>query len=565
MIRVILSILLILFLTFGTVAGAEEGGTAENATYHDEMHQIISVITDELLSDLSILNDANQISADELSLAGVSGDAAEDILNAKVFNAPYSHSSLIISPEGVVTAAAPVRYTHLVGEDLGYQDAVIKAHDLKEPILSDLFLLKEGFYGISFSVPIFSPDDLYLGYTDITFRPEEFIRQAVSPILEQTRYEIIIMQPDGLTVYETNEEEIGKNTLTDPLYQEPAVHEAAATMAGNTSGVATYTFWNRNWDQMTHREIVWDTLKYANQEWRVALIRDLDQSILIASGARNPSSDSGNVNNSLESLGSFVAGAVAYAKENGNDAAIVAFNNLTGEFVSGDRYIFGYDMQGTTLVLPYQPGLLGTNRMNMSDTNGLMIMSGMIDMAKAGGGTMYFVYPNPVDAFTPQLKIYNISPVDDTWFIGSGVFLPSFQAAIEPQEREALVKRVQTAVLHASTVGKDAAIADFNDLNGTYAQGGDYIFAYGYDGETLALPFQPELIGSNRFNFTDVYGSPIIRQEIDAAKRDGGFVYVVYYNPDTGDNELKLCYVEPAGDDWLIGSGLYYTGQQLTW
>lgn len=563
--RVILSGILILLLTLGTGAAADETWPSENATYHDEMRQIITVITDELLSDLSILEVQNQKSAEELSQTGISGDAAEGILNNKVTNTPYCHSSLIISPEGVVTAAAPVRYTYLVGEDLGYQDAVIKAHDLKEPVVSDLFLLKEGFYGISFSVPVFSPDDVYLGYTDITFRPEEIIRQAVSPILEQTRYEILIMQPDGLTVYETNEEEIGKNTLTDPLYQDPAVHEAAASVAENTAGIATYPFWNRNWDQVTYREIVWDTLEYAHQEWRVALIRDLDTSVPLTSTPKTLSTDSENNSDSLETLASFVAGAVAYAKENGNDAAIVAFNNLTGEFVSGDRYIFGYDMQGTTLVLPYQPGLLGTNRMNLTDANGLMIMPGMIDMAKAGGGTMYFVYPNPVENFIPQLKIYNISPVDDTWFIGSGIFLPSFEASTDPQERQALVKRVQAAVLHANTVGKDTAIADFNDLNGTYALGGEYIFAYGYDGETLALPFQPDLIGSHRFNFTDVYGSPIIRQEIDAAKRDGGFVYVVYYNPDTGDNELKLCYVEPAGEDWLIGSGMYYTGQQLPW
>ena len=55
----------------------------------------------------------------------------------------------------------------------------------------------------------------------------------------------------------------------------------------------------------------------------------------------------------------------------------------------------------------------------------------------------------------------------------------------------------------------------------------------------------------------DSYGAPIIVQELRAAKRGGGFVYIVYYNPDSGNNELKLCYVLPAGDDWFVGSGIY--------
>ena len=147
--------------------------------------------------------------------------------------------------------------------------------------------------------------------------------------------------------------------------------------------------------------------------------------------------------------------------------------------------------------------------------------------------------------------------VNEERVVGSGISLPLIDAEFNASDRDALISRVKQAVRHADQVGKEQAIMDFNDLNQSFADGGSYIFAYGFDGTTLALPHQPEIIGTNRMNFTDVYGAPIIVQELHAAKRGGGIVYIVYYNPDSGNNELKLCYVLPAGDDWFVGSGIY--------
>ena len=557
----LLLFLLTLFSLLAGVSGAEGTASDVNETYHADMQGVINVLSEKILSGLSDLQADNQKSADTLTSTGISGEQATAALNTKVERTAYCHSSLIIDPKGNVTAAAPANYAFLIGQDLSEQDAVKKANDLQKPVLSDLFLLKEGFYGISFSQPVFAEDKTYLGYTDITFRPEDFFSHVAGPVMEQTRYDLMILQPDGTIIYETNEEEIGRNGLTDPLYADPQIHQACLDMVAEKTGITTYAFWNTNWNHQVHREAVWDTVEYANQEWRIILIRDLDSSADTQVSEKNPASVvPEDLNASLISLDGFISGAVAFAKENGREAAIREFNNLNGSFVSGDRYIFAYDMDGNTLALPYQPGLIGKNRMNLSDTNGLAVMPGMIDMVKSGGGRMYFVYPNAVNNFTPELKVYNVTQIDDTWFIGSGIFLPSVKAAISVEDREALMKRVKAAGMHANEVGKATAISDFNDINGTYADGGDYIFAYGYDGTTLALPHQDDLIGTMRLNYTDVYGSPIIRQEIDAAKRGGGFVYVVYDNPDTKETELKLCYVEPAGEDWLIGSGIY-TGQ----
>jgi signal transduction histidine kinase len=181
----------------------------------------------------------------------------------------------------------------------------------------------------------------------------------------------------------------------------------------------------------------------------------------------------------------------------------------------------------------------------------------MIGVARDDGGSLYYIYKNPQENGREEFKLSHVMPVDDGWFVGSGIYLPEVPAGFNTTERDNLVERVKQAQRYAQVHGAKEAISDFNDRNGTFADGSRYIFAYAYNGTTLALPFQPELIGTNRMNFSDLYGVKITAWEISVAKRGGGFVYVNYLNPDTGEPGPKLCYVAPADGEWLVGSGIY--------
>jgi len=71
---------------------------------------------------------------------------------------------------------------------------------------------------------------------------------------------------------------------------------------------------------------------------------------------------------SPEELVAFVEKAFEYAHVHGQEAALREFNNQTGQFVDGELYIFAYDINGTTLALPFQPEIIGTNRWNVTRT-----------------------------------------------------------------------------------------------------------------------------------------------------------------------------------------------------
>ncbi|WFN35467.1 cache domain-containing protein [Methanogenium sp. S4BF] len=521
-----------------------------------EMTALLERADTEISAGLSQLQESNAESAKKLSETGITGDAAANVLQEKLSGtSPYVISSLVIDTEGVVTAAAPVHYEPIVGTDLGYQPEVQYANEVKEPVLSGIFMLEEGFAGISLSYPVFS-GDTYLGYTDLTFRPEIFLRQYFRPLTEETGYEFMVLQTDGTILYETNEEEVAKNTFTDPLYQSTEIPKLAEKVVAESSGRGEYTFWDVDWKREAGREIFWSTVFFDGTEWRVAVIRDLDGAFS-PTPAPTPRSDE-VLDEDISSMTSFVEDAAAFGLQNGRTAALAVFNDPKGEFIDGELYIFAYDMNATTLAHPYQPGIIGENRMANADENGLETLKNFVDLAARGGGYLYYVFPNPSEGYRKQLKLVAIRPVDDTWFVGSGIYIPEMNVTLNQTAIDTLVARVKEAqafALTSSAYSKEEGI--FPSMNEKFGTGADYVFAYDMNGTCLNLPFQPEMTGMDRLDFTDAYGVEAVKLEIDAAQRGGGYVYVVYENPDTGIEELKFCYVAPVTDEWFVGSGIY--------
>ena len=121
-----------------------------------------------------------------------------------------------------------------------------------------------------------------------------------------------------------------------------------------------------------------------------------------------------------------------------------------------------------------------------------------------------------------------------------------------------LVSFVDNAVAYAKTNGREKALAEFSNPNGSFVKGELYIYAYDFNGTTLAHPFNPEKIGVNRLNETDAQGGLFITNLRDMARNGSGFVRFSYINPAHNRSvESKLGYVEKVDDGWFLGSGVY--------
>lgn len=124
---------------------------------------------------------------------------------------------------------------------------------------------------------------------------------------------------------------------------------------------------------------------------------------------------------------------------------------------------------------------------------------------------------------------------------------------------ETMVAFVKEAVAYAKTHNKNTTLVEFSKKNGTFVRGELYIYAYDFNGITLAHPFSPEKIGISRLNEPDALGTLFITNLRDAARTGSGFVGFSYINPAHNSAvEKKLGYVEKVDDDWWLGSGIYF-------
>lgn len=248
----------------------------------------------------------------------------------------------------------------------------------------------------------------------------------------------------------------------------------------------------------------------------------------------------------------FVDSAATFARQQGKDAALAAFSNPSGPFTKGDLYIYALDYSGNALALPYQPQLAGTSFYEIKDSSGRYYTRTEIHLAKDDGGYLLYQYPDPAENFTVRYKISYVRPVDDTYWIGAGIYT-SEDKLVDQELREF----VASAKTYAKTYGKEKALAEFNNLNGSFIQNGLYIFAYDYSGTTLAWPYRPGLLGVNRFNETDVMGTYHIQAMLNNARSGNGIVEYYSVNPSTNTTQLKISYVTDVDGTWLLGAGRY--------
>lgn len=267
------------------------------------------------------------------------------------------------------------------------------------------------------------------------------------------------------------------------------------------------------------------------------------------------------------SLVEFAERALEYVRENGKERALEEFNNKSGQFVAGDlRYVFAYDFDGTCLAHPLRPESVGENLIDLRDANGFLLVRNLNRLASQGGGFAYYVRPNPLHQDAPELKLSYVARVDEDWWLGTGVWLSEVPAVFSADALLDLVSFVDGAVACARERGKEKALEAFNDRNGSFVDGNQYLFAYDFDeNRVLAHPFQPDLVGKVRRGGLDIYGfamDPSVETGLGGIRevaRDGtGLVYYMYPDPASDMTPaIKLGYVRAVDDDWWLGSGIY--------
>lgn len=123
--------------------------------------------------------------------------------------------------------------------------------------------------------------------------------------------------------------------------------------------------------------------------------------------------------------------------------------------------------------------------------------------------------------------------------------------------REAVTPFVEEAVAYARANGKEGALAEFSDPDGSFKRGELYIYAYDFEGNVLGHGGDQTLIGKSLIDYTDPNGVKVIQGLIAVAETGQGWFTYTWNNPQTGKQEMKLGYVMKVDDTWWLGSGTY--------
>jgi hypothetical protein len=217
-------------------------------------------------------------------------------------------------------------------------------------------------------------------------------------------------------------------------------------------------------------------------------------------------------------------------------------------FVFGDLYLYALGFDGTIRAQGDEAGLIGTNALERKDAKGKAINKEIIEklkMKEEGEGIwVEYVSKNAVKyAYAEKVK----DKKGNYYFIACGYY-PDIN-------RDKTLDLVRRGYQFMKASGVTAAANAFSDkTDDTYRLGDLYLVIYDTKGKCIANGGNSILIGHNHFDEKDQDGRYYVREMIDQAHIDNGWIDFKL------KNSFQAMYVEKVDmgvDTYIIGAGMF--------
>ena len=267
----------------------------------------------------------------------------------------------------------------------------------------------------------------------------------------------------------------------------------------------------------------------------------------------------------------FVVNAVKDAVaqiEKKSSSAFPLFYDPTGPFMAKDAYIFVVDSNGTDLVNPGFPSLIGRNILDVKDTHGKKLVREMLGVVQTkGSGWIEYMWPKPGESISTQKSSYvSKAKMGTSWvMVGCGVYLADAPKALS-REKKMKAPELMKLVREAATVFEqqgENAFPEFRKKGSGWFHNGTYFFVWTMDGVRIFHAADQKGEGLVMGNAKDVLGRPWGSMFLEAAATKQGEGWIHYMYPEPGDifPTWKSSFVKrvtfPSGKQYLIGCGIY--------
>jgi hypothetical protein len=250
---------------------SESSDDLEAQKRNAEMSQYLIEISAGIQSELFLMDQATSDAAVELQGNALNDSFARDLLNNITSISSNIVNVITTDVNGTIIAAEPSQFSNLEGMEISYQETMRKAFEQGLAAISPLELVVEGYYAVYMVYPVFDDQGKIVGTVSTMFRPDRMI-ENITEAHAIDGLNVMFMQHDGVLLYDPDDDQIGRNTFTDPLYENfTEIKNLASRMVNESSGSGSYSFESDGED--VRKTVMWTTVGLLGAEWTVAVNR----------------------------------------------------------------------------------------------------------------------------------------------------------------------------------------------------------------------------------------------------------------------------------------------------
>jgi len=177
-----------------------------------------------------------------------------------------------VDANGILRYIEPADYKNFENSDISSQEHVIAMRENPGPQLSSGFMAVEHFIAVVIERPLYDSEKHFVGSINLVIRPELLIDSLLKKGTIPADYELWIMQPDGMIIYDQDMEEIGRMLFSDPMYAGYGnLLELSRNIAASPIGEGSYIYLAPEQKVKVIKNAIWQTVRLHNRDWRVVL------------------------------------------------------------------------------------------------------------------------------------------------------------------------------------------------------------------------------------------------------------------------------------------------------
>jgi len=252
------------------VVGIPTGKPGEPIT---ELPPILSELEKEITAELNKMDQDLARIAGGLSEKDFKTAGTRRMLGDFCRSYAYAVDCAVVDRNGRMVLVEPEEYAKFEGSDISAQEQVIRLHESKKPVMSNVIKTVEGIEAVDLEHPVFSSEGELTGSVSVLVRPETMLAAIISPLVQGMPVDVWLMQKDGRILYDPDEAEVGLMLFDDPMYKPyPQLLALGALIARERSGTGSYEFLGKGLEKPVKKDAHWTTIGLHGTEWRLVAI-----------------------------------------------------------------------------------------------------------------------------------------------------------------------------------------------------------------------------------------------------------------------------------------------------